>query len=56
MQPKHARIVHDNGRVLKYVDTTNPMFRYEIETDPVSNRITRFSMFVGNMIEYRYLN
>lgn len=56
MQPKHARIVSDNGRVLTYKDTTNPMVHYEVETGS-ENQIVRFSMIVDfPSIEYRYTN
>lgn len=54
MRPKYARIVSDNGRVLTYKDTSNPMVRYEIETGS-ENQIIRFSMIVDfPKIEYRY--
>ena len=56
MQPKTARIVSDNGRILKYRDTTNPMFTYEVETRPCDNTIVRVSIFAGDMVEYRYTN
>lgn len=57
MQPKHARIIGDDGRILKYKDTTNPMFTYEIETRPSDNTIVRVSIFVAGLgIEYRYSN
>lgn len=58
MQPKHGRITADTGNVLKYTDTTNPAFKYEVETD-FHNEIVRVSIFAGNpytgdVIEYRY--
>lgn len=57
MQPKHARIVDDDGVVLKYEDTTNPGFTYEIETSPSTNEIERVSVFVSYTgVEYRYTN
>lgn len=56
MPPKTARIVSDNGRILKYRDTTNPMFTYEVETRPSDNTIVRVSIFAGDKVEYRYTN
>lgn len=57
MQPKHARIVDDDGVVLKYVDTYNPGYTYEIETNPRTNEIERISIFVSYTgVEYRYTN
>jgi|GEM_PF-4647039 hypothetical protein len=56
MQPKHARLYEDTGRVLKYSDTSLPGYRYEVETDPETNEIVRFSIFVGDFVEYRYTN
>ena len=58
MQPKHGRLTGDDGKVLKYTDTTNPKFKYEVETD-AHNEIVRVSIFAGNpftqdVIEYRY--
>ena len=57
MQPKHARIVDDDGVVLKYVDTYIPGYTYEIETNPRTNEIERISIFVSYTgVEYRYTN
>lgn len=54
MQPKHARITGDNGRILKYQDKDNPAFRYEVETNPADNTIVRVSIFAMGIVEYRY--
>ena len=58
MQPKHGRITGDTGSVLKYTDTFNPNYKYEVETDS-KNEVIRVSIFAGNpitgdVIEYRY--
>lgn len=58
MQPKHARLTEDTGSVLKYTDTANSYFKYEVETDS-NNEIVRVSILAGkptttDVIEYRY--
>ena len=58
MQPKHGRLTADTGSVLKYTDTTNSSFKYEVETDS-RNEIVRVSIFAVNpftceVTEYRY--
>ena len=55
MQPRHARIAGDSGKVLTYKDTNNPYWTYEVETNPQDNTIVRVSYFDSSRgFEYRY--
>lgn len=55
MQPRHARIAGDSGNVLTYKDTDNPVWTYEVETNPRDNTIVRVSYFDSSRgFEYRY--
>lgn len=59
MKPRHAKFENDNGRILRYRDTTNEDVYYEVETEPVHNSIVRVSIFQPineyyEFVEYRY--